>query len=218
MAQTVKVSACSAGDPGSIPGSGRCPGAVLLPGKFHGQGSLMGYSPCGHRVRQDWAISLIDSPQKGSVGAPQSQSGMSTDCHYCQLFVTSPVAQMVKNLPAMQEIQVQFLGGEDPLEKGMATHSSILVWEIPRTEEPGGLQPMRLQRVRRDCVANTSLSGCLCGKEGLECCSLPSCWYWAPHFLSHHQFQCNIYLNTSILPRMKSISQNSLRAPLAFWI
>ena len=47
---------------------------------------------------------------------------------------------MVKNLPAMQETQVQSLGWEDPLEKEMATHSSILAWEIPWTEEPGGLQ------------------------------------------------------------------------------
>ena len=46
---------------------------------------------------------------------------------------------MVKNLPAMQETQVQPLGREDPLEKEVATHSSILAWEIPRTEEPGGL-------------------------------------------------------------------------------
>ena len=47
------------------------------------------------------------------------------------------VAQLVKNLPAMQETQVQSLGGEDPLEKEMATHSSILDWKIPWTEEPG---------------------------------------------------------------------------------
>ena len=51
----------------------------------------------------------------------------------------SLVAQLVKNPPAMQEIWVQSLGWEDPLEKGMATHSSILAWEIPWTEEPGGL-------------------------------------------------------------------------------
>ena len=50
------------------------------------------------------------------------------------------VAQTVKNLPAMQETTVQSLGQEDPLEKGMATHSSVLAWEIPWTEEPGGLQ------------------------------------------------------------------------------
>ena len=59
-------------------------------------------------------------------------------------------AQIVKNLPAMQEIRVQFLGQEDPLEKGMATHSSILTWEIPWTEKPGGLQSMGSQRVGHD--------------------------------------------------------------------
>ena len=57
---------------------------------------------------------------------------------------------MVKNMPAMQETQVQSLGREDPLEKGMATHSSILAWRIPRTEEPGGPQSMGSQRVRHD--------------------------------------------------------------------
>ena len=54
---------------------------------------------------------------------------------------------MVKNLPAMQGTWVQSLGQEDPLEKGMAAHSSILAWRIPWTEEPGGLQSMGLQRV-----------------------------------------------------------------------
>ena len=58
-----------------------------------------------------------------------------------------PVAQMVKNLPAMQEIWVQSLGQEDPLEKGMATYSSILACRIPWTEKPGGLQFMGPQRV-----------------------------------------------------------------------
>ena len=57
------------------------------------------------------------------------------------------VAQSVKNLPAMQETWVQFLGQEDPLEKGVATHSSILAWEIPWTEEPGGLQSKGSQDV-----------------------------------------------------------------------
>ena len=52
------------------------------------------------------------------------------------------MAQTVKNLPVIQETQVQSLGQEDPLEKGMATHSSILAWKIPWTEESGGLQSM----------------------------------------------------------------------------
>ena len=64
--------------------------------------------------------------------------------------MVSLVAQVVKNLPAMQETRVQFLGQEDPLEEEMATHSNILAWEIPRTEEPDGLQSMGLQRVRYD--------------------------------------------------------------------
>ena len=57
---------------------------------------------------------------------------------------------MVKILPEMQETQVQSLGQEDPLEKGMATHSSILAWRIPWTDEPGGLQSMGSQRVGHD--------------------------------------------------------------------
>ena len=58
---------------------------------------------------------------------------------------TSLIAQLVKNLPAMQETWVQFLGCEDPLEKEMAIHSNILAWKIPWTEEPGGLQSMGSQ-------------------------------------------------------------------------
>ena len=62
---------------------------------------------------------------------------------------------MVKSLPAMQETQVQFLGQEDPLEKGMAIHSSILAWNIPWTEEPGMLQCLELQRIGLDWETNT---------------------------------------------------------------
>ena len=64
-----------------------------------------------------------------------------------------PSRSVVKNLPTMQEMQetqVRSLSWEDPLEEGMATHSSILAWRIPWTEEPGGLQSMGLQRVRHD--------------------------------------------------------------------
>ena len=82
---------------------------------------------------------LEDSSSAGKW--PQSQASL--------------VAQMVKNLLAMQETWVRSLGQEDPLEKGMATHSSILAWRIPRTEESGGLQSMRSQKVRHDRVTNT---------------------------------------------------------------
>ena len=60
------------------------------------------------------------------------------------------MAQIVKNLPATQEIRVQLLGQEDPLEKGMVTRASILAWRVPWTEEPGGLLSMGSQRVGHD--------------------------------------------------------------------
>ena len=63
------------------------------------------------------------------------------------ILLASLIAQWVKNLPVMQETRVQFLGWEDPLEKEMATHSSILAWEIPWAEEHGGLQSIASQRV-----------------------------------------------------------------------
>ena len=63
---------------------------------------------------------------------------------------TSQGALMVKNLPAMQETRVRLLSQEYPLEEDMATHSSILIWRIPWTEEPGGLQSMGSQRVGHD--------------------------------------------------------------------
>ena len=69
--------------------------------------------------------------------------------HFCvdlaeivRIYVTRVSAQMVKHLPAMQETRVQSLSGEDPLEEGMATHSRIVAWRIPRSQESGGLQSM----------------------------------------------------------------------------
>ena len=70
--------------------------------------------------------------------------------HVCVCVYFSLVAQRLKRLPAMQETWVQSLGREDPLEKEMATHSSILAWRIPWTEEPSGPQSMGLQRVGHD--------------------------------------------------------------------
>ena len=66
---------------------------------------------------------------------------------------------MVKNLPAVQVTRVRSFGREDPLQKGMATHSSILAWRIPWTEGPGGLQSMAFQRVGHDWATKTSTSG-----------------------------------------------------------
>ena len=71
-------------------------------------------------------------------------------CAHVSSLVASPVAQTAKRLPVMRETWVQSLGGEDPLEKEMVTHSSSLAWEIPRIEEPGRLQSMGSQRVGHD--------------------------------------------------------------------
>ena len=73
---------------------------------------------------------------------------------YLNYFWASLVAQTVKNLPAMQEIWVWSLVWEDPLEKGMATHSSIFAWRIPWAEEPGGLQSMGSERAGYDWATN----------------------------------------------------------------
>ena len=106
------------------------PTPVLLPGKSHGQRSLVGCSPWGHE-ESDTTERLIWSDLILKKWA-------------------SLVAQRLKHLPSMWEIWILSLGWEDPLEKAMATHSSILAWKIPWTEEPGGLQSMGLQRVGHD--------------------------------------------------------------------
>ena len=76
-------------------------------------------------------------------GIAKSQTPLS-DFHFH--FLVSLMAQMVKNLSAMQETQVQFLSQEDPLEERMTTHSSIVAWRIPWTEKPGGLQSMGITK------------------------------------------------------------------------
>ena len=81
----------------------------------------------------------------------------SHECICGKVCETSLVVQMVKRLPAMQETRVQSLGWEDPLEKEMAAHSSILAWKIPWTEEPGRLSSMGSQRVGHDWATSLSL-------------------------------------------------------------
>ena len=104
-------------------------------------------------------------------------------------------AQMLKNLPAMQETWIQSLGWEDPLGKGMATHSSILAWGIPWTEEPGGLPSMGLQRVGHDWVTNTNfytlrLNMLMCMKYIYRECSekrLSHVWLFVTPWTVFHQ-------------------------------
>ena len=89
-------------------------------------------------------------PPLWSLSDPSTTGALLPGLNPYPLLSASLVAQEVKYTPAMQETWVQSLGQEDPLEKGMAMHSSILAWRIPWTEEPGRLQSLRLQRVGHD--------------------------------------------------------------------
>ena len=108
------------------------PTPVFLPGESQGQGSLVG---C-----RLWGRTESDTTEV----TQQQQQQQHTFIHWVSL-----VVQWVRNLLAMQETRVRSLGWEDPLEKEMATHSSILAWRIPWTEEPDGLQSMGMQELDR---------------------------------------------------------------------
>ena len=86
-------------------------------------------------------------------------------------WLISLVAQTLKNLPIVQETQVWSLDWEDPLEKGMTVHSSILAWSIPWTEEPGGLQSMGLQRVGHDWATHTHTWTLYFNKKSFKFCN-----------------------------------------------
>ena len=107
--------------------------------------NLIFNSACAHKIPENWMISSWE-PVQPRFSTPQSPFIPETQLYFC----TSLVAQMVKNWPAMQETWVRSQGWDNPLEKEMATHSSILAWRIPWTEDPGGLQSMGSQRVRHD--------------------------------------------------------------------
>ena len=116
----------------------------------------------GVRISWRWSVLLITSCWRYKVSCEYD-----ADVKLILINWTSLIAQMVKHLPVMQETQVWSLDWEDPLEKEEATHSSILAWKIPWTEDPGRLQSMQLQRVGHDWVTHThTSSGCqiLCSK------------------------------------------------------
>ena len=92
-----------------------------------------------------------------SLGLQRVGHGWATITTHYYRWGTVLEAQSVKNLPEMQETQVWALGWEDPLEKEMATHSSVLAWEIPWTEKPGGQQSLGSQRVRHGWATDTNL-------------------------------------------------------------
>ena len=104
----------------------------ILAWEIHGQRSLVGYSPWGCKESDTTRIDLANTLTLINYSPFPTR-------------VASLVAQLVKNLPTMQEIRVQFLGQEDPLEKEIATLSSILALRIPWTEEPSGLQSLGSQ-------------------------------------------------------------------------
>ena len=156
---------------GRSPGGGN--GYTLfLPREFHGQRSLASYSPWGNlkltKKQEILTVRVLGCQQylanlKRKKGFPDSSVGKESDCNAgdsgtipgsgrspgegigypLQYSWASLVAQLVKDLPAMQETWVRSLGQEDPLEKGKATHSSILAWRIPRTVESMGWQRVR---------------------------------------------------------------------------
>ena len=134
-------SACSAGDPGSFLRLGRSP--------EKGNGNPLQYSCLENPMDRGAWQATVHGVVKSRIWL--SNLTELTNCYVCLIWIgASLIPQTIKNTPVMQETWVWSLGWEDPLEKGMAAHSSILAWRIPWTEEPGGLQSMRSPRVRHD--------------------------------------------------------------------
>ena len=124
------------------------------------------------------------------------------------------MTQTVKNLPAVQATLVQSLGQKDLLEKGIGTHSSILAWRIPWTEEPGRLQSMGSQRIGHDWSTNTCTSLSKCKKSFFSTYSkTDSSWIWSVG----HNFPTFAFNNVNIEQRrrVKKIGQNNLSPNLA---
>ena len=145
-----------------------CGCLAFLPWHFPPQSppsSSLGSSPCRWQQTSPWDCSPIRIIQLPAAA-------LYRDLHTCP----SLVAQMVKHLPTMREIRVQSLGWEDFLEKEMATHSSILAWKIPLTEEPGRLQSMGSQSQTQlsdfICIPVWGISGfgkdCLCDSHSIQ--------------------------------------------------
>ena len=129
--------------------------------------------------------------------------------------LASQVAQMVKNLSAMWETQVRSLGQEDPLEKGMATHSSILAWRIPWTEEPSRLQSKGSQRVGHDWVMLLYLKWII--NKDLTCGALVSVM-WQPVWEGSlgdngymHMYDCSLETITTLLISYNPIQNKKLK-------
>ena len=133
--------------------------------------------------------------------------------------MASLVAQTVKNLPAMWETWVWWQGWEDPLEKGMATHSSILAWRIPWTEEPGGLQSIELQRAGHDWVTNTYMLDALGFVTEFQVnvfvCLLPFVCFFAIYYFLMPNIYITFLPDPRIKPRSPALQADSL--PTELW-
>ena len=117
------------------------------------------YREDGHKALGMWACGIVNPscPLRETKSYP-----LANNMPFMVIITSFPGGSAIKNLPPIQETQFRSLDQEDPLEKGMATHSSIPAWEIPWAEEPGGLQPMGSQRVRHDLATKNINTGNHC--------------------------------------------------------
>ena len=127
-------------------------GFIPMPRKFHGWRSLVGYTPWGHKESDttEWLHFLSFFIKVINCNVQTYSNVLSVWLSLMERYSKTLGAQMVKHLPTMREAPVRSPGQEDPLEKEMATHSSILAWKIPWTEEPGRLQSTGSKRVGHD--------------------------------------------------------------------
>ena len=151
-------------------------------------------------IQRDWCPS-----EKGESGHRHTHKE-----NVCEEYSTTcQGTQTVKNLPAMQKTQLRSLGQEDPLEKGMATHSRILTWRIPWTEEPGGLQSMGLQTVRHDWAINVHTRG----KREVQNRSYPhafeATWPWSTSWSQTSCLQNCETINSCCLSHLKMLVTQS---------
>ena len=146
----------------------------VLPGKSHGHRSLTGYS--------QWCSKESDTTEATEHNISfYSFLILNNNIHFFIRYSENWGLLWwltVQNLPAMQEVKVWFTGHVDPLEKEMATHSSILAWEMPRTEEHGGLQSMGSQRVRHNWATITSTFWQIAPDQWRQFISVPYDFIW----------------------------------------
>ena len=127
-------------------------GILILPPKAMPQHPATTHLSLSFHMKTGMIPSLLEMGVRGKYRTTNERQTRHQTIHCCLnvIFKICLVAQTVNNLPAMWETWVPSLGGEDPLEKELATHSSILAWKIPWTEEPGRLLSLGLQRSRQD--------------------------------------------------------------------